>query len=773
MGTRGNGRRVGQKTLTRSAAQAATGIVKSVASSVVRAARAGKGASRTRSKTADAGTSVRGNRSARKAGPTTNDTEEPDSDDDANPDDEAEVPRDSESGKEDSDSDDEPLDVLMKRVGNSGTATPNAASLSKKDNGERRDGTAHETIASQPKDSIAVLPSDGSPKQDGPANTLPTVRTPESDVPETDGEHCTAADKSPEPMTPTKRDAASSPVNESIMLAAFKSKKGNPSAGQVGHGTGEDNPHDSGKEKKTTPYEADKTEKSRPKHEYVTLLSSHVPHLDQVFDVPFMARSTGIAFMKHVQKAVKKNFVHPQRFHDLMRDYVFTKKRHERKTVWRSHEGKSASSLKRRIMLCALVMARKDIFRRFRNTVAVEYAKEDKEEALQPLPSWLTATKNGKPSIDVSHIHKAVNHNESTVDSKADFARRDSIAKSGSPSRHDVGMFAMDILYHRLVQMFTIARKAVKEEFFNMVGYLFVDWTKYGGCPVHDSEVRLCWAAPLGASHLEAMNDGDTNDLLTVKYCVDDENRPEKNARKYIDFVRDREDVILLANHDILMRKDLKKNAVRRRLGNTRVQWCRAINLMDVLLSIFHVGTGMTREDDQYELLSSREDSISLLYTLARTLRVILTNTATRDVDEPCQEGDTSAGGDAEDSVNPAGSNGSTGGEKVNGLEAEKSPATESAGAAEDMEAEEGTPTGPHIETVAKRFLDLLMPIDRSTEHKLTQVTCTVEESTYWAEHIRPPPEDGSVMDDDHVLGPNDSSARAPAIQEDDDDFDM
>ena len=34
--------------------------------------------------------------------------------------------------------------------------------------------------------------------------------------------------------------------------------------------------------------------------------------------------------------------------------------------------------------------------------------------------------------------------------------------------------------------------------FFNMAGYLFVDWNEYSQCLFHDSDVTLCWAAPFG-----------------------------------------------------------------------------------------------------------------------------------------------------------------------------------------------------------------------------------------------------------------------------------
>ena len=161
-------------------------------------------------------------------------------------------------------------------------------------------------------------------------------------------------------------------------------------------------------------------------------------------------------------------------------------------------------------------MTRKKLFRKFRTEFSdVAPAKAAVDEK-KHMPQWLTKMVKNKPFMHMRHIHLALNHNESRLDSKVDFARRDRIAKTASPSRSEVGMFAMDIMYHRLVQMFTIARKGVKKEFFNMIGYLFVEWDLCKKCPVHNSTVNLTWAAPLFRSHLDTLSTEETP--RTMKY---------------------------------------------------------------------------------------------------------------------------------------------------------------------------------------------------------------------------------------------------------------
>ena len=70
--------------------------------------------------------------------------------------------------------------------------------------------------------------------------------------------------------------------------------------------------------------------------------------------------------------------------------------------------------------------------------------------------------------------------------------------RRGKPNLSDVGLYAFDYLYGNLRRKFSRTRKEARMVFFNMVGYLFVDWTEYSQCPVHDSDVTLCWAAPFG-----------------------------------------------------------------------------------------------------------------------------------------------------------------------------------------------------------------------------------------------------------------------------------
>ena len=124
----------------------------------------------------------------------------------------------------------------------------------------------------------------------------------------------------------------------------------------------------SGNDQGSPPYEMFQTEKSRPKFEYLALMSGAVPHLNVAFSVHVLTRCTAIAFLKHVQQTVENFVLSPMQVFSLVRDFTFTKKRGEKKTVWHTPEGRSASVLKRSTMYCCLIMARRDVFGVFAQT---------------------------------------------------------------------------------------------------------------------------------------------------------------------------------------------------------------------------------------------------------------------------------------------------------------------------------------------------------------------------------------------------------------------
>ena len=543
---------------------------------------------------------------------------------------------------------------------------------------------------------------------------------------------------SPKRSTPTSPPEVVPPKTTSLKRKASRSIVHNASAAKK-----EKTEHDAvvKKEFKSDPYETLASGKVRPKHEYVSVLSAVVTHLDDAFNAEVLTKCTGIAVFKHAKNMVNGGTVTPVDMYRIMRDFIFTKRRDESKAVWSTPDGKEASLLKRRIMLCCLSMTRRNLFNQF----VMKEAPDQVPDADKPfMPTWLTAVVKDKPYIQMCHIHHAVTHNEGKTNSKAQFARREKIAKNGAPSRSDIGFFAMDILYHRLVHLFTSARKSLRNVFFNMVGYLFVDWSKFTKCPVHDTEVRVKWAAPLGEPFVTSLSDERGPSVLP--YSKHDPDRTSKNTAMFLEFARERDDVVLLVEHDVIVRMTLQVNSKRRRRGNERVPWRRAVNLMEVLLAVLQAGSGMGRHDDAYELLSARSDAVHLLYMLARSLRVLLSNSEAREVEETTQDEldmdeEMTQAETAFDGANESGDM-STPPSKDGAYQFKA--AAPGQGAPEltsepgaDMD-DDGAPAVPDVDLVrvSRKFLGLFIPQDGSLEHKLTQVTCCVEEGTYRAEHI-------------------------------------
>lgn len=359
---------------------------------------------------------------------------------------------------------------------------------------------------------------------------------------------------------------------------------------------------------------------SRPKDDYVMVMSAFTPHINVAFDQAILARCNAIVLLEKYHSVMKLHEetspeTNPpsQWFYKLMRDLLFTRNRNETKAVWSTTEGIEASTLRRRVMLCILNMARRNVFGNFAvPPKTVDIPELYNNDGVPFLPIWLSKVVHDKFYVNGGHITMAVNTNEAKSDAKAQFARRQEIAVRACPTRSEVGFYVCDLLYRRLVNHFTPARKSARDVFFKCVGYLFVDWGKYPSCKVHDSVVVLRWAAPVVKASALAFE--GVVDVPCETYAQMYDDTLELNGNRFRCFVRNMDDVTLVVQHDVLVRKDKMKNAQRRRLGNTRASWRKAINLMEVVLFMLSASFGLKSEDDVYDM-SSKDASFAHIST--------------------------------------------------------------------------------------------------------------------------------------------------------------
>ena len=512
----------------------------------------------------------------------------------------------------------------------------------------------------------------------------------------------------------------------------------------------------------------------RPKDAYDKVMSLFTPHLDVAFDASSIGRCTAIVMMQKIKSYVVNGDCPPVMMYKLIRDQMFARQQHQKKEVWKTPLGVQASNLKRRIMFCVMSMARKNLFRPFAVMKRpMAHPPMFSRKGTPVLPTWVTKKVSGKYYVNFKHIKDAMTRNEECVDPKAEFARRCEVALRAYPSRLEVGQYVCDKLFHAILQSRTPSRRLVRNLFFFILGYLFINWKDYPDCPVHDSEVVMKWAAPMGAPRQVLLKDNTKPSCETYARLYED--TEEMNGEKFHEVVRSMDDVTLVVRHDVLVRKDMVRNNFRKRLGNTRRTWTHAINLMEVMLVLVHGMVGLSGEEDALHLLSASKDSIEILYLMARALRVLLTEHPVRNIMEMSEEeakarkkgnNDMDADMDPTDADMDAveaedmdvdaipAPDAATGAATTD--EAAGSPADVVAGsAAEDPVGSAGAASQPTSRTrltdeevedltvkemtakdcVTKMF-DLLMPDKRNVSKRLTHATCTIEEGTYKGEHI-------------------------------------
>ena len=403
--------------------------------------------------------------------------------------------------------------------------------------------------------------------------------------------------------------------------------------------------------------------KIQPKQAYLYIMQEYVTDLDVAFSEADLARCTAIAVLRYLTVASKQSYYSIELVSECVRALVFNRKGSiTLEQAWSSVDGKLASLLRRRVMKCSLVMAQRNLFDNFRN-----HESEDRS----PMPLWLTkkvrnADGNLMEYLSAAHIKKTVDMEETLTDPREEFKRRKNVARRAEPKPLDVGLYVFRAMYTSLRKMYGATRQAARLRFFNRVGYFFMDWCEFPECEVSDGKVSMRWVAPVGAPITEMAAQGmfptcDTYAMQTMRRrrkAVEDREKMEarKNGMKwkksgknedvidniveYTKFARSALDVTLIVEHDIILRKDVSRHVKRRRKGNTRLKWRKAINLMDEMRDLLEGLCGFKPKHEPYDFLRADENSIQILYNCARTMRVILSRQETRDIYEPTESPD-------------------------------------------------------------------------------------------------------------------------------------
>ena len=424
---------------------------------------------------------------------------------------------------------------------------------------------------------------------------------------------------------------------------------------------------DGGGEVEVTDLQDVKPFRLQPMDKYELLMKEFITHLDVAFNYRSQARAGSIAVMQMLREEMRDGIIPIDSLSNVVRSLMFVRKTGQTlDETWSCPEGKLASQTRRRVMICIISMAKRNIFDDFAES------KMDETDEQPLIPRWLT-NKVGKDKEDFiipPHVESTVNYLEVSKSSRVGSENRDKVLNRGYPLRSEAGFYVCKFLYSNLKGMYTETRKNARMNFFKKVGYLFMDWNAHKECTVRDSAVHLGWVAPLG-HHIDDMirvkHVPRTSQFVGKKKAVKSKkveawdglyNNNEVdniwaghgNGARYIEFGRTAKDVTLLAEHDVVLCKKKEENVVRRRSGKERKTWRRAINLMDIATRLIEDCCGYLPKHPAFDVLRAHKYSIPLIYCVARTIRVILSTRKTRKIadlesdfppatEDSCEEG--------------------------------------------------------------------------------------------------------------------------------------
>lgn len=357
------------------------------------------------------------------------------------------------------------------------------------------------------------------------------------------------------------------------------------------------------------------------KKEFFALMNNHLPGLRNVFSKHFVSACVATSIMAAVDADFSGSIPPPLDI-EMLFGYVLFALKDGRKSAFLGGHGPKASRFRRQVMIRCLQGARVDLCGRFLPSGSDPAAAAERGDEREVLPNWLNRTVGGSDYIQKSHVVEAQKKEEGVANGKRTYDYRLSVVKSGDPGRDDICIFAMQELYGVLQDVLSDSRRLVIEGFFDNGGYLFVDWRKIIGFDLKDSEVHLSWKGELTNTAILELSEAPVSLTLSTS----DVDRTKKNKETFLRWARTREEFILIARHDVLVRRTARTECIRRHRGTERKEWTYALSLMDMALHVLKGLCGFGRSTDVYEVLAYHRRSVFVVSFIAVALRVVLDN---------------------------------------------------------------------------------------------------------------------------------------------------
>jgi len=448
------------------------------------------------------------------------------------------------------------------------------------------------------------------------------------------------------------------------------------------------------------------------KREWEILMEDHLPHFDIAFARPLIARCLFNTSCSLLLSAWSDRAPTAHGILEALDAMYFSIMPNEKKDEWATSFGRRASTFRTRVMICMLMNLRMDTFRIFRH-------KSDTKDQRPQKPFWLEAPKDDKPGyIGRRDIISAVQSWEKRGGGFGNYGARLKQIRKGKFDRADDALFAMRTLYSTITKHLNESRKAGSAEFYDVVGYLFADWSTFRNCPVKDCDLSLTWAADAADSVVVNINDIPDCHMHTAG--MDD--RTEKNEILYNTFLDSHPELILIVEHDVMVRVGARSSCSRRHPGEEKKRWKRGIHLMDAAAYFMKSFCLYDKSEAIAELLSYHRRSIAVLYVFATVLREVLDTRVGRTIN---RKGNLAAVTQSDD------------------IRSSQEPAAVKKEMSDDLRKR------------LDEIFDFLMPCEGTVIRNANHILCSFPEETFNEEHLgeesKPlrPNEDNEEMADD------------------------
>ena len=225
--------------------------------------------------------------------------------------------------------------------------------------------------------------------------------------------------------------------------------------------------------------------------------------------------------------------------------------------------------------------------------------------------------------ITEKHLNEAHEFDLVMTKRKMYAARTEIGRKERKPGRDDFAFFACKEGFTKFTNVLNDNRKFASKSFFRDIGYFFEDWTipqqEYG---IDKTTLTLTFEESFSNDYILKPTEAPPMKL----YSAGDMKANEQNKDVYRDFRTSQKGLNLLVEHEVLIASS-KPGSKRVHVGRVREVFKHSVHLMYVSVRIIASCAGILyNELRELDILASNKYSLYMAYTMAISLRQMLTN---------------------------------------------------------------------------------------------------------------------------------------------------